>query len=205
MQLLKIVTTFCLQIPQSVTAAAATPAGLPQLPARPAAATAAAEAAAKRATAGSLAASNSSAPSNRSAVNNGPAITQAAEEIAKEAGLVMADAGIPQTSGHSAKEPLGHSQAANGHADGLPRGVLRTSPKKSVPAASAKDVSSRSAVCGIAWLVQYLYSPTRSALVAVEQAGAEGGWGAGEGRQAQQLHLNLPMALLLGCNRGHQY
>lgn len=141
----------CLQLPQSVTAAAAAPAGLPQLPARPAAATAAADAAAKRASAASLAASNGSAPSNRSAVNIGPAIKQAAGEIAEAAGLAMADAGIPQTSGQSVKEPLGQSQAANGQADGrlASQGAPKSSPKRAVPAASAKDVSYKYAVMGV--------------------------------------------------------
>ena len=132
-----------MQIPQTVTAAAAAPAGLPQLPARPAAATAAADAAAKRASAASLAASNASAPFNRSVVNNGPAIKQAAGGIAEAAGLAMADAGPPQTSGQTVKQPLGPSQAANGQADGQPEGQKssKASPKKAVAAASAKDVS----------------------------------------------------------------
>lgn len=136
-----------MQVPQSVAAAAAAPAGLPQLPARPAAATAAADAAARRASAASLAASDASAPSNRSAVNNGPAIKQAAGEIAEAAGLAMADAGVPQTSGQTVKQPLGQSQAANGQADDKPasQGLSKASPKKAVPAASAKDVSSTSA------------------------------------------------------------
>ena len=131
-----------MQTPQSVTAAAAAPAGLPQLPARPAAATAAADAAAKRASAASLAASNASAPSNRSVVNNGPAVKQAAGEIAEAAGLAMADAGVPQTSGQTVKQPL-EQLSTNGQADSKP-GVQRSpkaSPKKAVPAVSAKDVS----------------------------------------------------------------
>lgn len=135
-----------MQAPQSVTAAAAAPAGLPQLPARPAAAKAAADAAARRANAASLATSNSTAPSNRSVVNNGPAIKQAAEEIAEAAGLAMADAGVPQTSGQTGKAPLQQSQVLNGSglANGKPgvTGLSKTSPKNFVPAAaSAKDVS----------------------------------------------------------------
>ena len=139
-----------MQVPQSVAAAAAAPAGLPQLPARPAAGKATADAAASRANAASLATSNGTAHSNLSVVNNGPAIKQAAGEIAEAAGLVMADAGVPQTSGQSVngqtgKEPLHQSQAVNGNglagvkpgANGLPK----TTPKNAVPAASAKDVS----------------------------------------------------------------
>lgn len=129
--------------PQSATAAAGAPAGVPQLPARPAAATAAAEAAAKRAAAASVAASDSSGATNTSAVNNGPAIKQAAGEIADAAGLAMADAGIPQTSGQSMNGTAGHSQAANGHAgtSPAPKGPSKQLPTQPVPAASAKDVS----------------------------------------------------------------
>ena len=59
----------------------------------------------------------------------------------------MADAGVPQTSGQTVKQPLGQSQAANGQADDKPasQGLSKASPKKAVPAASAKDVSSTSA------------------------------------------------------------
>lgn len=93
------------QKPASAAAAAAAPAGLPQLPARPPAAQAAAQAAAKRAATASIAASGndeeSKQESGAAAVNNGPAIKQAAEEIKDAAGLVMADAGVPQTSGHA--------------------------------------------------------------------------------------------------------
>lgn len=52
----------------------------------------------------------------------------------------MADAGVPQTSGQTVKQPLGQSQ-------GKPalQGLPKASPKKAAPAASAKDVSSKSA------------------------------------------------------------
>lgn len=160
-----------MQAPQSVTAAAAAPAGLPQLPTRPAAAKAAADAAAKRATAASLAMSNGSAPSNRSVVNNGPAIKQAAEEIAEAAGLAMADAGVPQTSGQTGKAPLQQSQAVNGSglANGKSgaNGLLKNSVKNAVPAAaSAKDVS------GVMFMSQLFPVPSLIVSVLVwDQAG----------------------------------
>ena len=126
-------------------AANSTSAGLPKLPARPSAASAAADAAARRASAGSLAAagSHASTPATESssgngAVNNGPAIKEAAKEIAREAGLVMADAGVPQSSasgqGASASTP---QSAANGHAKLVPEAA----PQTAGSAPSAKDVS----------------------------------------------------------------
>lgn len=102
------------QKPASAAAAAAAPAGLPQLPARPPAAQAAAQAAAKRASTASIAASGNDTERKQdtgsATVNNGPAIKQAAEEIKDAAGLVMADAGVPQTSGHAnGAHTSGHS------------------------------------------------------------------------------------------------
>ncbi|KAL3161796.1 hypothetical protein ABBQ38_008888 [Trebouxia sp. C0009 RCD-2024] len=167
-----------LQAPQSVTAAAAAPAGLPQLPTRPAAAKAAADAAAKRATAASLAMSNGSAPSNRSVVNNGPAIKQAAEEIAEAAGLAMADAGVPQTSGQTGKAPLQQSQAVNGSglANGKSgaNGLLKNSVKNAVPAAaSAKDVALKAKIEAefSRLMAQGGMSANEAALIAVKNVG----------------------------------
>ncbi len=118
-------------------------AGLPKLPARPSAATAAADAASRRAAQASAAASGSStsadsAPSS-GAVNNGPAIQEAAKEIAHEAGLVMADAGVPQSSASSGQgaSEAGPQAVANGHASK----AINAAPKKAAPAPSAKDVS----------------------------------------------------------------
>lgn len=116
-------------------------AGLPKLPARPTAAAAAADAASRRAAQASAAASGSSSSaasaSPSGAVNNGPAIQEAAKEIAHEAGLVMADAGVPQSSGQGASEAAGPQAVANGHASK----AINALPKKAAPAPSAKDVS----------------------------------------------------------------
>lgn len=118
------------------------PAGLSS---RPPAATAAAEAAAKRAAAVSAAATGSSttAPAaTSSAVNNGPAIKEAAAEIAHEAGLVMADAGVPLASGQGANG-AGPPAAAIGNAS---KPVSKAPPSKAVPKASAKDVALKSKI-----------------------------------------------------------
>jgi len=118
-------------------------AGLPKLPTRPSAATAAADAASRRAAQAAAAASGSSTPadsaSSSGAVNNGPAIQEAAKEIAHEAGLVMADAGVPQSSASSAHGAgeAGLQAVANGHASK----AINAAPKKAAPAPSAKDVS----------------------------------------------------------------
>ncbi len=118
-------------------------AGLPKLPTRPSAATAAADAASRRAAQASAAASGSStsadSASSTGAINNGPAIQEAAKEIAHEAGLVMADAGVPQSSASSAHGAgeAGPQAVANGHASK----AINAVPKKAAPAPSAKDVS----------------------------------------------------------------
>ncbi len=118
-------------------------AGLPKLPARPPAATAAADAASRRAAQASAAVSGSSTSADSAsysgAVNNGPAIQEAAKEIAHEAGLVMADAGVPQSSGSSGQGAgeAGPQTVANGHASK----AIHAAPKKAAPAPSAKDVS----------------------------------------------------------------
>ena len=118
-------------------------AGLPKLPTRPSAATAAADAASRRAAQTSAAASGSNisadSVSSSGAVNNGPAIQEAAKEIAHEAGLVMADAGVPQSSASSGQGAgeAGPQAVANGHASK----AINAAPKKTAPAPSAKDVS----------------------------------------------------------------
>ena len=128
------------------------PAGVPKLPARPPAAAAAAGAASRRAAAAAAAASGSSTvnatPASTSngasqngelddgqQVNIGPAIKQAAAEIAHEAGLAMADAGIPLSSGPGG---IAAGPFVNGNAD--QRGVKAAS-GISGSAPSDKDVS----------------------------------------------------------------
>ncbi len=72
-------------------------------------------------------------------MNNGPAVQEAAKEIAHEAGLVMADAGVPQSSASSAHGAgeAGPQAVASGHASK----AINAVPKKTAPAPSAKDVS----------------------------------------------------------------
>ena len=117
--------------------------GLPKLPARPSAASAAADAASRRAAQASAGASgnisSADSASSSGAVNNGPAIQEAAKEIAHEAGLVMADAGVPQSSASSGQGAgeAGPQALANGHASK----AINAAPKKTAPAPSAKDVS----------------------------------------------------------------
>ena len=114
-------------------------AGLPKLPTRPPAADAASRRAAQASAAASGSSTSADAASSSGAINNGPAIQEAAKEIAHEAGLVMADAGVPQSSASSAHGAgeAGPQAVANGHASK----AINAVPKKAAPAPSAKDVS----------------------------------------------------------------
>lgn len=147
-------------------------AGLPKLPARPSAASAAADAASRRAAQASAAASGNTSSadpaSSSGAVNNGPAIQEAAKEIAHEAGLVMADAGVPQSSASSGQ---GAGEAApqalaNGHASK----AINAAPKKTAPAPSAKDAALKSKIEAefTRLMAQGGMSPNEAALVAVK-------------------------------------
>ncbi|DBA79681.1 hypothetical protein WJX77_012191 [Trebouxia sp. C0004] len=147
-------------------------AGLPKLPARPSAATAAADAASRRAAQASAAASasNTSADyaSSSGIVNNGPAIQEAAKEIAHEAGLVMADAGLSQscTSAGQGAIEAGPQAVANGHASK----AINAVPKKAAPAPSAKDAALKSKIEAefTRLMAQGGMSPNEAALIAVK-------------------------------------